>query len=245
LFMMFPIYVISVKTYADRHRHIALLAERYGLEVEFVWPFDVDDLSASDLSGVSDKLAPASVSNVLKHLHAQEMLLQTDKSFALILEDDVILFDDFLEKMAKVLKLSSELEPGWLIFLGGADNKIDSRFIEADELTLISAPLTTAEAYLVDRTSCAKRCEWLRHNKVDRQADHQLKLIDNLLQINQYCVSHPMATQGSVTGLFDTKLDSSRSKHGSTYLRLRYAYNRFRRQVVPRFWARFKKRVIG
>lgn len=229
-----PVYVITVKTFLDRHAHMAALEERLGVKFEYIWNHDVDDLSDDDLSRVSGDMTRRSVSNVLKHFEAQSRFLATESEVCLVLEDDVLLFDTFEENFEKVLAHIKKLTPGWLIFLGGADNKIDRRFLSQND-GLIEQDLTTAEAYLLDRCGCQKRLEWLKMYKLDRQADHQIKLIDRALGIKHYWYSQPLATQGSITGLFSTALDASRAKHGRAYLNLRYQWNRFRRQSVPRF----------
>jgi hypothetical protein len=232
--MYLPIYVISTKWFVDRHIHMNALADSMGFDFEFIKEFDADELTADELEQVGKGLAPRSASNVLKHIEAQKKFLNSGADVALILEDDVILFENFLSDLKLVLDRTICLEPGWLIFLGGADNKRDDRFFETNELSLIEQPLSTAEAYLIDRPGALKRMEWLKLNKPDRQADHQLKLIDELISIRQYCVSHAMATQGSITGKFSTTLDSSRAKHSSLFLRTKYEFNRLRRQTMPR-----------
>jgi len=239
--MSLPIYVISVKSFKERHAHIESMAAQFGFEFEYVWPFDADELTDHDLRMVDPELQPKSASNVLKHLHAQKMFMETDHQMALILEDDVVLFDSFFEELANVIEMTMGIAPGWLIFLGGADNKIDQRFFESDDMALIEKPLTTAEAYLVDRCGCQKRLNWLLSHVIDRQADHQLKLMDQALNLPHFCVSKPLATQGSITGMFDTALDASRAKHGPLFLKTKYQYNRFRRQLVPRFFAKVKR----
>lgn len=238
---MIPIYVISVKSFTDRHEHIERLANQFGFSFEYVWRYDADELTDSDLEKVRASLPAESVSNVLKHLHAQKLFLATDCDVSLILEDDVVLFDSFFDELQGILGQGSQLPPGWLIFLGGADNKIDSRFYHSEGQYLVEKLITTAEAYLVDRHGCELRLRWLEENYIDRQADHQLKLMDQNLGIVHYCVSNPIATQGSITGLFETSLDSSRSKHSSMYLNAKYKFNRLRRQILPRYFARLMR----
>jgi len=237
-----PIYVVTVKTFLDRHAHMADLEKRLGVKFEYIWDYDADELSDTDRAGVAGDMSPKSISNVLKHFEAQRRFLDSRADMCLVLEDDVLLFDTFERDIGKVLELSQHLSPGWLVFLGGADNKIDGRFLKHSD-GLIEQHLSTAEAYLLDRSGCQQRFEWLKSNKLDRQADHQIKLIDQSLGIKHYWFSEPLATQGSITGLFDTALDASRAKHGAAYLSSRYHWNRFRRQIVPRFFARiFGKR---
>lgn len=240
--MQISIYVVSVKTFYDRHRHIEQLADRFGFNFDYIFDYDAgEDWKNIAWCQVAPNLSQKSASNVLKHMEAQRLFLETDSDVALVLEDDVVLFEDFFGRLSKVLERAASLDPGWLIFLGGADNKIDSRYLEGENFDLVLSPLTTAEAYLTDKVGSAKRVEWLTTNALDRQADHQLKLIDEAVNLSQYRVCAPMATQGSITGMFATALDSSRGKHGPTFLRFRYEYNRLRRQIIPRLWHKFSQ----
>ena len=241
-FPKIPIYVITVRSFRDRHAHIEALAAKFGFQFEYVFDFDADALTADDWLRVDGTMSPASASNALKHFEAQRRLVESGASIGLILEDDVLLFEGFIENLGKILELAAVLTEGFLIFLGGADNRIDQRFLKADNLSLIRKPISTAEAYLVDSVGCLRRLDWLSSNRIDRQADHQLKLIDDHLKLHQYWASMPMATQGSITGLFQTSLDQSRAKHGQTYLGLRYRWKRLRHQVLPRFISRLFNR---
>lgn len=240
-YRMIQIYVVSVKSFTARHEHIERMAQQFGFSFEYVWRYDADELTEADLDRVSDSLSHKSASNVLKHFYAQELFLKTGYEIALVLEDDVILFDSFFEQLGQIIDMAKNLSPGWLIFLGGADNKLDSRFFASDKQFLVKAPITTAEAYLIDRRGCEMRSIWLETHSIDRQADHQLKLVDQQLGLGQYCVSRPIATQGSITGLFGTSLDASRSKHSPLFLKFRYTFNRIRRQILPRVITRFLK----
>ncbi|MDA8665230.1 hypothetical protein N9L52_04445 [Litoricolaceae bacterium] len=234
-----PIYVISVKSFTDRHKHIEKLSKSFGFQFEYIFDYDADELTESDLQRVDPAMNPKSVSNTLKHIEAQKLLIASGRQVGLVLEDDVILFDGFMDNLARTLDLLSQEKDGWLVFLGGADNKIDSRFTESEELRLIENPLSTAEAYLIDAAGCVERQEWLSSHVIDRQADHQLKLMDKSLGICHFWTSIPLATQGSITGQFVTALDQSRAKHGPLFLGLKYRWNCWRRQAVPRFFGKF------
>ena len=71
---MIPIYVISVKSFSERHKHIEQMAERFGFLFEYVWQYDADELNETDLRRVGGPLGPKSASNVLKHLLRSEIL---------------------------------------------------------------------------------------------------------------------------------------------------------------------------
>lgn len=129
-----------------------------------------------------------------------------------------------------------------LLFAGGADNKVTEAFLEAKPTDLIKHPLSTAEAYIIERSAAERRLEWCSKNLIDKPADHFLTSIDQMLGITQYWTGVPLATQGSITGQFKTSLDSSRAKHSPLYLRLKYHYNRWRRQTLPRIYARMSSK---
>jgi len=239
--MKIPVYVISVRSFTDRHAHIESLALKYGFKFKYIWEHDTTEKDFPRWSGIiSSDLAPKSVSNVLKHLEAQKKFLDIGAEIALILEDDVIFLDGFLERFQQVITLSEKLDNEWLIFLGGADNKIDPRFMGKKGMSLVNSWITTAEAYLIDRAGCEKRMKWLENHTIDRQADHLIKQMDEQLGITHFRVSIPLTTQGSITGKFKTQLDSSRQKHGQLFLRCRYEYNKFRRQTLPRLMYRLR-----
>ena len=226
--------MITVKSFTDRHAHMQEYAASLGLDFTYVLDHDSDALSVADRESVSPALSDRSASNALKHMRAQHLLVEGGAEIALVLEDDVILFPEFMARLKALLSKLRQLESGWLIFLGGADNRIDRRFLEAGELDLIPAPLTTAEAYLIDRTGCIERLKWLKGNTISCQADHLLKQIDSEVGIKQYRLAVPIATQGSITGLFSTTLDESRRKHSKVFLHFRFGWNVFRRQYLPR-----------
>lgn len=227
------ILVISVRSFKARHQHIEAQAEKFGFDFSYIFDFDADQLNNAPFR-FSPDLRPESASNVLKHMEAQRLASLGDEEVVLVLEDDVILFPDFFEKLDIVISQASDLPPGWLIFLGGADNKLSKEALACNSVSLVAAPITTAEAYLVDRSSCEKRIKWLCSFELDRQADHQLKLIDAEVGIQQYRISHPIAAQGSITGKFETSLDASRSKRSALFLMVKYLFNRCRRQLFPR-----------
>lgn len=233
-----PIYVVSVKSFSERHDHIKRLASKFGFSFEFVFEFDADELTEQDWRMVSSELNANCASTVLKHIECQRRLVRSRHNIALVFEDDVVLFEGFVENLSLVLAQVSKLDPGWLVFLGGADGKIDKRFHCSGELRLVPKAISTAEAYLIDREGAEKRLSFLEGRKLQLPADHELRFLDETLDITQFWISKPLVTQGSILGLFKTSLDKSRAKHSAFYLNLKYRWNRFRRQTLPRFFWR-------
>lgn len=228
------VYVVTVSGFIDRQASILEQAKRHGLKIEFIFRYDPEAISKSDsLRCKTELLTLGAMSCVLKHIEAQKMLLARGEDYCLVLEDDAILDNLFFEKIAKVLELVERLEGPWLVFLGGMDNAFDKKFFNSKDLQLIKAPLTTAEAYLINRDSCTIRSEWLAKNLIYGPADHFLKDLDRQLGVLQLRAVPPFVTQGSITGRFSTSLDKSRANKPSWFLNIRYRWNRFRRHYVP------------
>ena len=52
-----PIYVVTVKTFIDRHAHMAGLEKRLGVKFEYIWDHDADELSDAACAGVDGDMS--------------------------------------------------------------------------------------------------------------------------------------------------------------------------------------------
>lgn len=237
------VYVISVRDFEERQRELSSKAYRLGLNLEFIWDFDPDE-HAEFFKFCCETMPPKSASCVLKHMSAQKRLLDSGAPYALVVEDDVVFHSNFVSGLLSVINQAKKLPKRWLIFLGGADNHWPLPFWKIhDEYEIVKSPITTAEAYLIDHDGAVERLKWLEGNKITLPADHFLASLDPVLGITQYRIATAIAGQASITGKFKTSLDANRAKHGGLYLRLRYLWNRFRKQLIPLFLFRIFKKL--
>lgn len=231
-----PIYVVSVKSFEERHKSVCEQMSSLGMKFEFIFQFDAHELD-SVRDRFSDCLSDRSASNVLKHFEAFRRIVDGDYDMGLILEDDVLLSDNFPRVLTSIQKKMMDYPRGWLVNFGGADNKVTVKELLANDL-LIERSISTAEAYLVDKSGCELRLNFMRLRRFDRQADHQIKLADQALGIKHYWLRDPVASQGSITGMFTSELDDNRIRHSHFYNRHRYKWNRVRNQFYPRLVSR-------
>lgn len=231
------VYIITTRGNAQRIKSITEQGRKFGFAPKFLKCFDVDYLEARDMDRFGVDLNPRAASCVLKHIEAQSRLLASDCNVALVLEDDAILEENFNRRFHKIWSSARSLDKGWLISLGGSDDRLDKAHIRLDPNDLVTLPISTAEAYLFDRESAARRIEWLRQNKICLPADHFLKFVDQECGNIQYRPAEPLCAQGSITGLFPTTIDENRERHSMYYLALRYNWRRFYRRWIPKMWA--------
>lgn len=236
------VYVLTVKTFTDRIAHIKAELARHQIDFEFVLDYDIPDLNEKLIEQyfvTKPDLTPAHYSLMLKHACAWKRAYEKGQRQILIFEDDVILRSDFKSRVQKILAAAQQLEPGYLLFLGGANEKVPPEYF-LEKGPLFKNAIGTAEAYISDRTAIEKRLEWMKSHRFDRPADHQIKLIDQEAGVAQYWSTTPLVEQGSILGLFQSHLDRRRQKHSLLFNRIYYYGKVFRKKTFPKFWTRLR-----
>ena len=112
------IYIISCRDFEERHKSIEQQLNALGLSYTYVFEHDVSEIERGISIKVADEMPLPNKSCLLKHLEAQKKLVSSEKTVALVLEDDSILSSDFLGNLKLVLEQTRNLEHvGWY-FLG-------------------------------------------------------------------------------------------------------------------------------
>ncbi len=227
------VYVLSVKTFSRRIAHIEDEMRKHNINFQFVFVYDIPEIDTQILnkSFAESAMTMAQKSLVLKHIHAWQDAELNKYKRILIFEDDVILHSNFNSYFAAIATAINNLPADFLIFLGGADSKVPDSFLLSNE-TLVELPIATTEAYITDLPAIQRRLNWLANNKVSLPSDHLICKIDKLIGIANYWSRTPIVEQGSVTGIFDSVLDSHRQKHSRTFNALRYRWNKLQRHVL-------------
>jgi glycosyl transferase family 25 len=235
------VYVLSVKSFRDRINHIENEMGRHGIPFQFIFDYDIPQLSKDVLKKhfTQSTLSLAQKSLVLKHIEAWKEALKHNYKHILIFEDDVILDKHFHKKLAVIIQTMKGLPKDFLVFLGGADTKVPDYFFLTSG-PLVKLPLSTAEGYIVDLKSIKKRLLYLKKHKINLPADHLITKIDRVNKTSHYWSKEPLVEQGSVTGKFITKLDQHRLKHSIYFNILRYQWNKLQRRKLRGFFVKFK-----
>jgi glycosyl transferase, family 25 len=240
------VYVLTVKTFAQRIAHAREALARHGIAFEFVLEHDVPELDAALLRErfLPSGMTPGQQSLALKHIAAWRRGLERGQRRILVFEDDVLLAADFSSRFDGAMRAADRLAPGWLVFLGGADTKVPDRYFLA-EGPLVPLPIATAEGYVTDLSAIEKRLAWLARGRIDLPADLFLRRLDAELGVAQYWVRPPLVEQGSVVGLFDSALDANRQKHSRAYNVLRNRWNKFQRHRLRGWLVRARAMIAG
>lgn len=195
------IYVCHWKKLKDRKKEvIEILDEENILEYEFNEKYDKDDWNIDELKKLypyafektpsGRYLNDSEISLLLKHYDIIRELSNTDIEYALVLEDDVILCDNFLDYLKRCF---DELPKDWdLVWVGSCCNlhepKIDDRLVYKTE-----RGSRCTHAYLISKTCANKILDNI--DQITEAADYAFNFFIKKLNLNNYWVEPPLAIQ--------------------------------------------------
>lgn len=219
------VLVLHVQTgYDERAKHIECMLRDKEIAFEYITAGDQNTISEDILSfyfiGAMHKIT-AATSCALKHFYAYEHILQNNLDGALILEDDMILYDNFTEIFNRCMKECK-------------DRKLSNILISFEDSSLHFVPRSQIKKgihlYVAKRDRFAgcyyisRECAQLIMNYV---ATYKCNLPIDLLHKDltpkaslPYYWCHPtIATQGTHTGLYSSSIseESARKKNYRKY----------------------------
>jgi len=238
------VFILSVRTFEDRIRHVKQQMALHQIPYQFIFDFDIPELNSEILLNTFETLNVLDrpqQSLVLKHIHAWRLCVEHNFKNILVFEDDVILKPNFVSRLNDAVNDLERKQNPYLLYLGGADTKVPDSFLLSEE-DIVEQPIATAEAYVTNFQACTKRIDWLNKNKVKLPADFLLRTIDPQCNIKQYWLRQHIAEQGSVTGVFESSLDKQRKKHSLLFNYLRYQWQKINRKKLRKMYAIIKSK---
>lgn len=219
------VYVLSVRSFADRIAHIEAEMARHGIVFEFVFDHDAnaikEELIARRFAPSDMKLAHQSL--VLKHIRTWELMRERDLARVLVLEDDALLAPDFAAGLDEALREAQSLPPGWCLYLGRGNNQ--HMGARGGPALLPGGLLPATDALVFDRVAAERRLDYLASRRITRPADWLIRETDAAVDVPHYWLRTPLVEQGSMNGRFDSVLDRKRQWRGRLYSWLRYRWD--------------------
>ncbi len=203
------IYVIHAKNgYEDRAKRITEILNKFDLKFDF---FQEGDLSIIDQgmkdkyfsSGIQRDLSPGYLSCTLNHILCYEDILKNDYNKVMIFEDDLIFFNDFLEKLNKIILDSNNVDDNYIISLENSTLKFPSIWETRIGKNIYKAKYGRCTgAYIIDHTAAFNITEFLKQEKCDNIIDLWHNSLVKKDLINIYWAHPPLIEQGSHNGLY-------------------------------------------
>ena len=217
------VFVLSVRSFADRIAHIEAQMAHHGIAFEFVFEHDADAIPEAL---IERRFAPSDMrrshqSLDLKHIRTWELALERRLARVLVFEDDAVLAPDFAARFARVMAEATTLAPGWLLYLGCGDNRVVPQPRAATAL-VTAGLLPATDALVFDHEAAARRLAWIDQHRITRPADWMTRETDAAVGVRHYWLARPLVEQGSMNGQFDSVLDAKRQFRGRHFARWRF-----------------------
>lgn len=240
------ILVIHVKTFLDREAHMREQLGRFGIPFDFV--LDHDAVEITDAIDQQFFLPDAPLNRpakscCLKHLQAMQIIATLPAGqFGLVLEDDVILADHFVELVREAIDEAAKLPKPLTVQLGCANNMHVPRHLQRPGRRLYEASQVRAtDSYLIDPEAARRRVEYLMANKIAFPADHLFNLVDTACGIQFYWLEPTVVEQGSMKGKFLSAIDDKRSDRSLGSQFFHYHLKKFRVAVFDPIFRRNRR----
>lgn len=138
---MLPVYVVSLKEDTEKQKEISSKLNLFNIKFSFIEAIRGSDLNKKFVSSLN--FLPISMRKgrtptngeigcSLSHIHIYKKLLHLRQDWAIILEDDVILdenFRDFYFTLCNYIKIEDHLDCRWIYLLGGQDGLYVNKFV--------------------------------------------------------------------------------------------------------------------
>lgn len=206
------IFVVHATSFVQRRRSIENQMEALGLPFEFVLDFDIPAILPATRQRFfrGDGLSPAQQSCALKHWQAHQWMVERNISRALVLEDDVILSEQFWPSLKALMREELMLADPHVTFLGcGGHYYVPKEDIRPDQRLYPRNQGKFADSYIVSLATAKRRLDWIAANGITLPIDHTFEHIDRTLATPMYWLEPPVVEQGSHNGKFPSALDKS------------------------------------
>jgi glycosyl transferase family 25 len=219
------VFVLSVRSFADRIAHIRAQLARHAIDFEFVFEFDANAIPAELLER---RFAPSDMklghqSLVLKHLRTWQLACERNLQRVLVFEDDAVLARDFVPQFGAAMAAADELSGPYLIYLGRGNNQHVGT--TGPKRLIPGGLLPATDALVFNRAAAERRLAYLENTRIKRPADWLTRETDAAAGVPHYWLAQPIVEQGSMNGQFTSVLDTKRRWRGRIYSWVRYRWD--------------------
>ncbi|MFN9030188.1 MAG: glycosyltransferase family 25 protein [Betaproteobacteria bacterium] len=228
--------IVNPRSYVERRRHVEAQLARFGLTGEFIHDWDAEDIDpATDARFFAgDELSRGQKSCTLKHVEALRRIAARGWSRALVLEDDVVLADDFVPAVAAGLAETAAVTEAHVLFIGSGGNFYTPRSAKRPGQRVYRASKGRfTDSYVIGAATAQRRLQWIDTHRMHKPTDVTFDAIDRELGIRLLWLEPPVVEQGSKNGLFTSVLEPQPPR---SVQRLKFALEKLRRKYVYQLW---------
>ena len=229
-------FILHYTPLVERKEHMNKLIEKHNLDASYILNFDKEDMTDYDKEIYDFKsiwqnrtLYLSNASLISKHIESYKRIVDENLEYGLILEDDVVLNDDFSEKIEDYYK---QLPEDWDILfvgdgyrgglhvpkkvmeeLGGnvflkSNNGTSLKLREQTGWPVCAGSTRCSDTYLINRKTATNILNYVnkiretKKNKINQPSDLWMNRLFKSLMLKVYWGEPTISTQGTENGLF-------------------------------------------
>lgn len=159
----------------------------------------------------TNKLSKAEISLFFKHIECYKVISKNNKLYNLILEDDVILENDFKNYIYKAINELNELNnnKNYIIYIGNCLHlHIEDNKIKKDKFLYKHHMSKCADSYLIDKLTANKFLDYFYNynKKITKPIDHWMNDVIKYMDLNVFWLEPTIVEQGTQNGKFKTSI---------------------------------------
>jgi GR25 family glycosyltransferase involved in LPS biosynthesis len=218
------IFVLHYSKLTQRKRYILEQFARHGItDYEFIERFDKDAITDNECSEFSENYVAnrrTELSLHLKHIYVYRLMMLHDYEDVLVFEDDVILSDGFMKKLAEYM---TQLPANYdMLFIGDGCNLHIPKYMQVPNQYIYEKCLhetvwggngaaRCTDSYVIHKRCAKKICDYIANlnTKIDSPnggVDWWLNDVARDLSLKVYWAEPTIITQGSQIGLFSRSI---------------------------------------
>lgn len=218
------IFVLHYSKLTQRKQYILEQFARHGItDYEFIERFDKDAITDNECSEFSENYVAnrrTELSLHLKHIYVYRLMMLRDYEDVLVFEDDVILSDGFMKKLAEYM---TQLPANYdMLFIGDGCNLHIPKYMQVPNQYIYEKCLhetvwggngaaRCTDSYVIHKRCAKKICDYIANlkTKIDSPnggVDWWLNDVARDLSLKVYWAEPTIITQGSQIGLFSRSI---------------------------------------
>ena len=228
--------IINVKSFVERRRHVEAQLARFGVRGEFVHDFDAAEITPQlDRRWFAgSELNRGQKSCALKHIDVLRQVVAHGWQRCLVLEDDVVLADDFPDGVRAALAETRDEARPYVIYLGAGGNFYTPASQRQPGRRIYPAQRGRfADSYIIGAREAEMRLAAIEAEPMVKPIDVVFETIDRAAGIRFLWLEDPVVEQGSKLGVFRTSLEPAPPNWLQA---VRYRLERLRRKYFYQLW---------
>jgi len=199
------IYIVHYDKLVERKKYMIEQLEKNGLNnYEFISNHGKDNLTLKDRK-MFKNLSDGEISVSLHHIECFKKIKENNEDYALIFEDDALLYPNFKSILELYIK---ELPENWDMLFIGDGCKFDKNLFVKGKNIYEKKQTNCADSYLISKRCCGIILEKLKlpNYTILVPVDHWLNFVINNNNFNVYWSYPNIVSQGSEKGVYKSSL---------------------------------------